>query len=403
MKEDKKVKAEAKANPEAIAKAEAKAIAKAAVKADALAAAREKSMLKAKAKGAKDVAKAEAKAAATIAKAQAAIDKEKNPGKQADMEYALQNTVKEMDQMVAEAKLNAERAVIDAQARQAGMTIQQRNALKGYAFLTPWILGFLVFVAYPFVYAIILSFNLIRLQPTGTEYTWKGFFFYDYALNQTTSFRTALTSQVTMIGYMTPIILVFSLIIALLLNGKFRGRAFFRGAFFMPVIIMSGPAISQLLTKYTVDFSEESPLIFDFLSSLPSVLATPAQYVLQNLVLILWFCGVQILIFLAGLQSVGSDLYEAASIDGAGGWEKFWKITLPHLSPLILISGVYTVIDIANYSRGSINTLITGQIHHQKYLYSYSAAMAWMYFLVVALLLVVLLLIFKFFGRKAKT
>ncbi len=287
--------------------------------------------------------------------------------------------------------------------QKSDLTIQQRNALKGYAFMTPWILGFFAFVAYPIVYAVILSFNLVRFRPEGTEYTFQGFFFYDYALNFAPDFRKALTAQVTMIVYMTPIILVFSLIIALLLNGKFKGRAFFRGAFFMPVIIMSGPAISQLLTKYTVDFSEESPLIFDFLSRLPSVLASPAQYVLNNLVMILWFCGVQILIFLAGLQSIGSDLYEAASIDGAGGWEKFWKITLPHLSPLILISGVYTVIDIANYSGGAVNHQISISIFHQRYIYSYATAMAWMYFLTVAGLLLAMLLIFKFFGRKAKT
>lgn len=291
----------------------------------------------------------------------------------------------------------------NAAKQSTGLTIQQRNSFKGYLFLLPWIIGFLVFVAYPLVIAVILSFNQIKPIPGGMEYTWKGLFFYDYALNETTNFRTALTGQVSMICYMTPIILVFSLIIALLLNGKFRFRAFFRGSFFMPVIIMSGPAISQLLSKYVVDFSEDSPLVFEFLANLPDVLATPAQFVLNNLVLILWFCGVQILIFLAGLQSIGSDLYEAASIDGAGAWEKFWKITLPHLSPLILISGVYTIIDVANYSRGAVNSLINGQIFHQKYMYSYSAAMAWMYFLVVALLLVVLLLIFKFFGRKAKT
>ena len=99
---------------------------------------------------------------------------------------------------------------------QSGLTIQQRNALKGYAFISPWILGFGVFIAYPLVYSIILSLNQIKLIPTGTEYTWKGLFFYDYALNQATAFRTALTSQVTQICYMTPIILVFSLIIALL-------------------------------------------------------------------------------------------------------------------------------------------------------------------------------------------
>jgi ABC-type sugar transport system permease subunit len=144
-------------------------------------------------------------------------------------------------------------------------------------------------------------------------------------------------------------------------------------------------------------------LIFEFLGNLPPVLAAPAEFVLNNLVLILWFCGVQILIFLAGVQKIGSDLYEAASIDGAGAWEKFWKITLPHLSPLILISGVYTVVDIANYSKGAVNTLINNQIFNAKYLYSYASAMAWMYFVVVAALLLALLLIFKFFGRKAKT
>lgn len=289
------------------------------------------------------------------------------------------------------------------QKRESHSTIRQRNSLAGYLFIAPWIIGFIAFVAYPVIFAIILSLNLIKIYPEGMQFTWKGFFFYDMAINQVTNFRTALSSQVSMICYMTPIILVFSLIIALLLNGKFKMRAFFRGAFFMPVIIMSGPAISQLLSKYTVDFSDKVPLIYDFLGNLPPVLATPCEYVLNNLVLILWFCGVQILIFLAGLQKIGTDLYEAASIDGAGGWEKFWKITLPHLSPLILINGVYTVIDIANYSRGSVNTLIKSNIFHSKYLYSYSAAMSWLYFIVVALLLVALLLIFKFFGRKATT
>lgn len=288
--------------------------------------------------------------------------------------------------------------------RKTGSTIRQRNALGGYLFLSPWIIGFCILIAYPLIHTIILSLNTIHLRPEGIEYTWQGLFFYDYAwnsTNKTLQFRSALSSQVSMICYMTPIILVFALIIALMLNGKFKMRAFFRGVFFMPVIIMSGPAISQLLTKYTVDFSADVPMIYNFLSSLPDVLATPSQYVLNNLVLIFWFCGVQILIFLAGLQTVSSDLYEAAAIDGAGGWEKFWKITLPHLSPLILISAIYTVVDISNYTRGAAVAMINNQIFNQQYLYSFSAAMAWMYFLAVALILVAVLLIFRFFGKKA--
>ena len=288
--------------------------------------------------------------------------------------------------------------------RQTSLTMRQRNIFHGYAFLLPWIIGFFVFIAYPVVYSMILSLNEIQLRPEGTIYTFKGLFFYDYALNQLPHFRNCLTVSISMIGYMTPIILVFSLIIALLLNRKFRMRAFFRGVFFMPVIIMSGPVVSQLLSKQTADFSQKVPLIYEFLASMPSVLAMPAQYVLDNLILILWLCGVQILIFLAGLQKVSPDLYEAASIDGAGGWEKFWKITLPHLSPLILISAVYTVVDLANYHEGgNINALIRSEIFNAKYLYSYASAMAWMYFVIIVLVLVAVLLIFKFFERKAKT
>ena len=136
---------------------------------------------------------------------------------------------------------------------------------------------------------------------------------------------------------------------------------------------------------------------------MPSALAAPVEYVLNNLVKILWMSGVQILIFLAGLQSIGSEVYEAASIDGAGAWEKFWQITLPHISPMILICAVYTVIDTANYNEGgNINALINSQIFDANYMYSYAAAMSWMYFVVIAAVLGLVLLIFKFFGRKGK-
>ena len=249
-----------------------------------------------------------------------------------------------------------------AKAPKKTMTIRARNILAGYAFMTPWLIGFFVFIAYPIIYSVVLSLNAIRITPEGTEYTWRAFYFYDMALNKSTEFRTALASQVSMICYMTPIILVFSLIIALLLNGKFKMRAFFRITFFMPVIIMSGPAISQLLTGYTVDFSSSVPLIYDFLSSLPSFLATPAEYVLNNLVLILWFCGVQILIFLAGLQKISPDLYEAASIDGCGPVRTYFNVVLPMLKPTLISVGIlelmwvwndyllpYLVLDITKY------------------------------------------------------
>ena len=284
-----------------------------------------------------------------------------------------------------------------------GLTLKRRGALYGYAFISIWIIGFLVFVLYPVIYSMILSVNAIKIRPEGIIYTFKGMFFYDYALNELPHFRNCLAVQLQMVCGMTPVILVLSLIVAMLLNGKFRGRALFRAIFFMPVIIMSGPVISSLLGQYALDFSTNSRIVYDLLSYMPSALAAPVEYVLNNLVKILWMSGVQILIFLAGLQSIGSEVYEAASIDGAGAWEKFWQITLPHISPMILICAVYTVIDTANYNEGgNINALINSQIFDANYMYSYAAAMSWMYFVVIAAVLGLVLLIFKFFGRKGK-
>ena len=284
-----------------------------------------------------------------------------------------------------------------------GLTLKRRGALYGYAFISVWIIGFLVFVLYPVIYSMILSVNAIKIRPEGIIYTFKGLFFYDYALNELPHFRNCLAVQLQMVCGMTPVILVLSLIVAMLLNGKFRGRALFRAIFFMPVIIMSGPVISSLLGQYALDFSTNSRIVYDLLSYMPSALASPVEYVLNNLVKILWMSGVQILIFLAGLQSIGSEVYEAASIDGAGAWEKFWQITLPHISPMILICAVYTVIDTANYNEGgNINALINSQIFDANYMYSYAAAMSWMYFVVIAAVLGLVLLIFKFFGRKGK-
>ena len=286
--------------------------------------------------------------------------------------------------------------------KKRNLTLRQRNNLYGYAFMSLWIVGFLVFVAYPVIHSIVISLNELRFSPEGIEYTFKGLFYYDHALNEEPHFRNCLTVSLTMICYMTPIILVFSLIIAMILNQHFRFRGLFRVIFFMPVIIMSGPVISNLLTEYSVDFETNTPVVYSLIAQLPDFLATPVRYALDNFVLILWFCGVQILICLSGLQSISPDIYEAASIDGAGAWERFWKITLPHMAPMILICAVYTVVSTANYRvGGNVNALIASEMFNAEFLYSYSAAMAWMYFVVVALLLVIVLLIFKLFQRRS--
>lgn len=277
------------------------------------------------------------------------------------------------------------------------------NTMKGMLFVSPWLIGFAVFTLIPFINSILYSFNAVSITPGKINLKWAGLEYYNQAWNVSTSFKLNLSSSAMMICCATPVILVFALIVAVMLNNKFRGRVFFRAIFFMPVIIMSGPVISKLLTGYTVNFTEEGSQIMLFLQSLPGVISKPCVFVLDNLVLILWFSGVQILIYLAGLQKVSTSLYEAAEIDGAGAWEKFWKITLPHMGPIILINGIYTVVTIANYSEQAINQEISNSMFNTSMMYSLSAAMSWIYFLLVLLILAVVGLLFWFISKKENT
>ncbi|MDE7266754.1 MAG: sugar ABC transporter permease [Lachnospiraceae bacterium] len=280
------------------------------------------------------------------------------------------------------------------------LSMRGKEIAAGYMFLLPWLIGFFVFSLYPIIYSVMLSLNEVHITSTeGVTFTWKGVQYYYEALRVDTSFLTILGESVTFICFATPIILVFSLVIAILLNHEFLGRTFFRVLFFFPVIIMSGSVISELLGSYTLDFSQMSGVVYNFLNSLPGILQKPIFFALNNLVLILWFCGVQILLFLAALQKVGREVYEAAEVDGAGSWEKFWKITLPHIKSMILVNAVYTVMEIANYSNNEVLEKISSHMFEVTRPYSFSAAMSWIYFLVIAM---ILLVIFLLFGRKGK-
>lgn len=283
-----------------------------------------------------------------------------------------------------------------------GSRLRRRNAWIGLLFTSPWIVGFLVFTLLPLINGVLYSLNSVTIKPQGVELTWAGLKFYDYAMNVSTTYKLHLGSSAMMICCATPVVIVFSLVIAVLLNRKFAGRSFFRTVLFMPVIIMSGPVISSLLTGYTVDFTEDGSQIMQLLSSLPSFISSPCVFVLENLVLIFWFSGVQIVIFLAGLQKISPSIYEAADIDGASGWEKFWKITLPHIAPLALICTIYTVVDISNYSENAVNVDISENLFNTSMMYSLSAAMSWIYFAMVMLILAVVYFLFWLMGRRDK-
>lgn len=283
------------------------------------------------------------------------------------------------------------------------MTKRRRTALIGYSFLSVWMIGFLLFTLYPVILSGVISLSKMDMGLNGIRYTFSGLTFFDYAFRTDAQFLPKLLESLAFIGYATPIIVIIALLLAMLLKGKYKGRTVFRTIFFMPVVIMSGPVISGLLGKYSMDFSEASPALFTFINALPQVFRSPCLFVMENMVTVLWYSGVQILILLVSIQRISPELYEAASIDGASGWEKFWKITLPYTIPTLLVCALYTVIELANDSTNAVNRYIADKMFdHKLGYYSYSSAMAWIY---TAAIIVILLLIFgvlKFFQRKER-
>lgn len=276
------------------------------------------------------------------------------------------------------------------------LTIRQKNAIAGYLFIMPWILGFMLFTAFPFFYSVFLSLTSVNITPYGIEAKWIGLKNYTGVLAKEVNFPLALSESIIFIVFSTPMIVVASLIIALLLNGKYMGRALFRAVFFLPVIIISGPVISELVANNAAKIVNPSKYaIYEFFSTMPSLVGAPVLYVFDNLIMILWFSGVQILIFIAGLQKIDKSIYEASKIDGASSWEVFWKIILPFVKPLALVNAIYTIVEMSSFPNNKVNTEILRNMFLMGHVYSYSAAMSWIYFLAEIVLLGIAFLVLR--------
>lgn len=280
--------------------------------------------------------------------------------------------------------------------KKKNLSLRTKGALLGGAFMLPWLIGLLVFVMFPLLYSIWLSLCQVEFSANGIVTSFVGTQWYKEALTADTNFIKDMASTLKFIVFSTPMILVFSIILALLLNRPLKGRAFFRALYFFPVIIISGPVMSKLMgnAAFTI-ISPEQFAVYQVLQNLPDLISVPLCYIFDNIVIILWYSGVQTLIILAGLQKVGDPIYEAASIDGASAWQKFWKITLPHLRPTILVSAAYTVVDLAGKTTTEMHTLIEKNMMNIEKPYSYSAALSWLYAIVVLLVLGVAFLILR--------
>lgn len=287
------------------------------------------------------------------------------------------------------------------------VTRKRRDAFYGYMFISLWLIGLLIFTLYPMIYALYLSFfeAYYNLQ-TGITTTFVGFENY-FNIFRSQTLVPLFANYVIRMLVSVPLIIVFSIIIAVLINVPMKGKSIFRTIFFLPVIIATGPVIGELTAQNatTLPALEESNVLNFISDNLGSFIADPMVLLLNSLLLVLWYAGIPILIFLAGLQKIDKSVYEAADIDGASPWDRFWKITLPGISSLISVAVIYIVVTMSLFvESGGIleltrSHMLVGAPDSQFWFgYGYAAAIAWMYFIFMVIIMTIFILLLR--GRK---
>jgi len=293
--------------------------------------------------------------------------------------------------------------------RRKAASLDRRKARSGWYFVLPFVIGFIV-IYLPIIFdSIKFSFNEIIVQPGGGfKLEFVGWDNYQEALFVDPTYVRTLTSGLKQLALDIPAIVIFSLFIAILLNQKMIGRAAFRAIFFVPVILCTGLIssidASNVLQSYMGNSSASissgansanavtqviSATDLSWLFSNMKVGTELVEYVvsmMNNIYNIINRSGVQMLVFLAGLQSISPAIYESCSIDGATAWETFWKITLPMISPMILVNTIYTVIDSFTSENNAVMAYISS-VYREAGGNVISSAMAWMYFLAIALII----------------
>ena len=273
-----------------------------------------------------------------------------------------------------------------------------RDAITGLCFVTPWLIGAVVFLAYPLIQSIYFSMYNVRITPRGMKMTFLGYGNFTQILLSDPDFVQQIVTYITTTLISVPVIVVFALIIAMMLNQNIKGKGFFRMIFFLPVIITSGPILNTLTNEQAggVTAINTQAISVAIEGVLPKMLATPISGLFENMVTFLWYAGVPILIFLSALQKIDPAMYEAAKIDGGSGWECFWKITLPNIKSMILLNCVYTIIFMSNNDSNDIIALIQTRMFSgvKEEGYGYASAMAWLYSLIVLVIVGLVALLF---------
>ncbi len=288
--------------------------------------------------------------------------------------------------------------------------VEQLKSRYGRLFVLPWEIGLVLFFFVPLLTSIRYAFSAIEITTQGFQVEWVGLKWFDFYINEDPKYMNQLAESISNFAVQLPIILALSLILALLLNQKFKGRMIARAIFFLPVIIATGVVIEHMTAEWMpislvassgTENNFGSMIDFDVILGnlgLPEEINKLISGYIGDIFNLLWSCGIQIVLFIAGLQTIPDQLYEVSRVEGASKWEEFWYITIPMLGPTILLVMVYTMIDLFTARTGVMGRAFDLM---NKAIYDESSAMIWMYFVVVGVVMsIVLGLYYKFCLKK---
>ena len=273
--------------------------------------------------------------------------------------------------------------------------LQKRKAISGYLFIAPFIIGFLAFMIKPFFQSLYMSFCNVQIGAGQFQPIWQGLENYRKTFLVAPEFNRLLVEEITRMMINSVAIMVFSFFVALILNQKFKGRALVRAIFFLPVILSSGVIIGletdNALMANLAATIEETTSNVSISVAVEQILRTAGVgtrafeevfKIIDQIYDVAIASGIQIIIFLSGLQTISASMYEAADIEGCTKWESLWKITFPMISSMFLVNWIYTIIDFCMRSDNEvidkISEVMVGQMD-----YGFASAMSWVYFLVV--------------------
>ena len=287
--------------------------------------------------------------------------------------------------------------------------IESIKSRYGLMFVLSWIIGFFVFFLLPLVQSILYSFSDVTLGMEGVLTEFVGLKEYKYYLLEDPDYLGFLIKDITTMLYSLPIIILLSVVLAILLNQRFRGRLFFRAIYFVPVIIASGVVIDLLFqtTDANLISAGVNTTLTDSMFSVEDVMAwfdmpdKISEYIkliINHIFDLLWNCGVQTVLFIAGLQSIPRSLYEASTVEGATKWEEFWFITFPMLGNTTMLVALYTMVDLFTNKRRDIIDFAYQKMNAG--IYDTTSTALWIYFVVVGIIMAIVLFAYNHFLLK---